>query len=267
MTSSIRWSTIWPVPGGSGRRNYEAIAAAAVTFAERVMSEPHFSVRKLPERWQDALAGWVKGTAVADILAGRPARDARRLEAFLQDGVVFRLVWAAEAVRSQATKTGHSRADELGDGPAFALTYGVPSIQAALLCQIGFASRVGAVWLSRQLTATFTDTAGVRPWLRTNDAFLSDPEFWASADHYLLWTNAAARSTGDVPRLWTRKEYSVKPTWSVSPTLGRVRVIAGASRTATVCSLDLEPVGEVRLPFNPYSSALDAAAATMGHQD
>jgi hypothetical protein len=246
-------------------RNYEATAAAAVTFAERVMREPHFSVRKLPERWQEALASWVTGTAVADILAGRPARDARRLEAFLQDGVVFRLVWAAEAVRSQATKTAHTRADELGDGPAFALTYGVPSIQAALLCQIGFASRVGALWLSRQLGATFTDTAGVRPWLRTNDAFISDPEFWASADHYLLWTNVAARSTGDAPRLWTRKEYSIRPTWNVSPApLGRVRVIAGTSRTATVCSLDLEPVGEVRLPFDPYGAALDAEAATDG---
>jgi hypothetical protein len=247
------------------RRDNDALAAAAVTFAERVMSEPYFSVRRLPEGWQAALANWVTGIAVAEILAGRPARDARRLEAFLQDGVVFRLVWAAEAVRSQATKTGHSRADELGDGPAFSLTYGVPSIQAALFCQIGFSSRVGAVWLSEQLGTTFTDTAGVRPWLRTNDAFLSDPEFWPSADHYLLWTHAAAPSTGDAPRLWTRKEYSVKPNWSVSPTpRGRVRVIAGASRTATVCSLDLQPVGEVRLPFDPYGSALDAEAAADG---
>lgn len=247
------------------RCDHDALAAAAVTFAERVMSEPQFSVRKLPEGWPAALASWVKGTAVAEILAGRSARDARRLEAFLQDGVVFRLVWASEAVRSQATKTLHTRASELGDGPAFALTYGVPSIQAALLCQIGFASRVGAVWLSQQLGTTFTDTAGLRPWLRANEAFLSDPEFWTSADHYLLWTHATAPSTGDAPRLWTRKEYAVKPKWSVSPApRGRVRVIAGASRTATVCSLDLEPVGDVRLPFDPYHSALDAEAAADG---
>jgi hypothetical protein len=245
-------------------RNEDAIAAGAVTFAERVMSEPQFAVRKLPEQWQDALASWVKGTAVADILAGRPASDARRLEAFLQDGVVFRLVWAAEAVRSQATKTGHARADELGDGPAFALTYGVPSIQAALFCQIGFASRVGAVWLSRQLTSTFTDTDGLRAWLRTHDAFLSDPEFWGSPEHYLLWTHAAAPSTGDTPRLWTRKNYAVKPKWTGSPTPGRMRVIAGASRTATICSLDLVPLAETRLPFDPYSSALDAIADSDG---
>ncbi|MDP1572028.1 MAG: DEAD/DEAH box helicase [Vicinamibacterales bacterium] len=241
------------------RRDDDALAAAAVAFAERVMSEPQFSVRRLPEHWQAALASWVKGTAVAEILAGRPARDARRIEAFLQDGVVFRLVWAAEAVRSQATKTAHTRADELGDGPAFALTYGVSSIQAALLCQLGFASRVGAMWLSRQLSATVAGTESLRLWLRANEAFLSDPEFWESADHHLLWTHMAAHSRGDAPRLWTRRHYRVKSKWSLSPPLGeRVRVITSASRTATICSLDLVPLGEVRLPFDPYSSVLDA---------
>jgi hypothetical protein len=141
----------------------------------------------------------------------------------------------------------------------------VPSIQAALLCQIGFASRVGALWISRQLAATFTDTEGSRVWIRTNDAFLSDPTFWESEDHYLLWKRAATPSAGDFPRLWTRKAYSVKPKWSVSPPpQGRLRVVAGASRTATVCSLDLVPAGEVRLPFDPYSSALDAEAAPDG---
>ena len=247
------------------RRDADAAAEAAVTFAERVMAEPHFSVRKLPENWQEALVSWVRGTPVAAILAGRLARDARRLEAFLQDGVVFRLVWAAEAVRSQAVKTAHARAEEMGDGPALALTYGVPSIQAALLCQIGFASRVGALWVSRQLAATFNDTESARAWIRTNDAFLTDPTFWETADHHLLWSRVASSSIEDIPRLWTRKAYSVKPKWNGSPPpQGRMRLVAGTSRTAMVCSLDLVPLGEARLPFDPYSSALDAEAAPDG---
>src|SRR5690606_8474134 len=154
---------------------------------ERVISHPQFSVRRLPERWREALASWVEGVAVADILAGRAVRDARRLEALLQDSVVLGPVWDAEALRARPTATGHHPAAELGDGPALALTYGVPSTQAALLCQIGFASRVGAVWISRQLGATFTDPDSLRAWLRTNGAFLSDAEFWESPDHYLLW--------------------------------------------------------------------------------
>jgi len=107
----------------------------------------------------------VKGTAFSEILHGRSLRDAQRAQILIQDGVVFRLVWAAEAVRVQAVSTGHSRAAELGDGPAFALTYGVSSIPAALLCQIGFPSRVGAMWVTRQLSATFKDMKGLRDWL------------------------------------------------------------------------------------------------------
>jgi hypothetical protein len=247
------------------RRDSDAVAAAAVVFAERVISHAQFSVRRLPAHWQEVLTHWVTGTAVASILAGRAARDARRLEAFLQDGVVFRLVWAAEAVRVQAARTGHVRADDLGDGPAFALTYGVPSLQAALLCQIGFASRVGAVWISRQLGATFTDPESLRAWLRTNDAFLSDAEFWESPDHYLLWQHITEASIGEAPRPWTRKDYAVKSKWNGSPPPpGRLRVIAGSGRTATICSMDLVPQGEAPLPFAPFGSALGAEAAGDG---
>jgi hypothetical protein len=246
-------------------RDENKAVTAAVAFAERVVAEPQFSVRKLPLDWQGVLAEWIRGTATADILSGRSSRDARRFEAFLQDGVVFRLVWAAEAVRSQATRTGHARSEELGDGPAFAFTYGVPTIQAALLCQIGFASRVGAVWVSRQLRGTFTDMNGLREWLRTNNAFLSDPEFWPSTDHHLLWTHASAPSSGDYPRPWARKSYAVKPKWNVSEVpVGRLRLIPGGGRSGTLCTMDLTPVGEVTLPFDPQGAALEAVAGANG---
>jgi hypothetical protein len=55
---------------------------------------------------------------------------------------------------------------DLGDGPAFALTYGAPLIPAALLCQMGFSSRVAAVWVVRKLAASFSDMNGLRDWLR-----------------------------------------------------------------------------------------------------
>jgi hypothetical protein len=106
----------------------------AAEFYEKIMQESFFAVRKLPEGWQTVLSEWVKGTAFSEILKDRPLRDAQHAQVFIQEGVVFRLVWAAEAVRVQAVSTAHPRAAELGDGPAYALTYGVPSIPAALLC-------------------------------------------------------------------------------------------------------------------------------------
>lgn len=238
--------------------------ATAILFAEHVMRAPQFSVRKLPQRWQEALAEWVVGTPVAAILSGRSARDARRLEAFLQDGVVFRLVWAAEAVRSQATKTGHARAADLGDGPALVFTCGVPSIQAALLCQVGLASRAAAVWVARQIPSEFTDLTGLRAWLRTNGGLLSDPEFWPSADHFLLWSQISTPADGEFPRPWVRKSYAAKPVWknpSERPE-GRLRLIPGSGRSATICADDLTPIGEVALPFTPQGAVTEVVSSS-----
>lgn len=97
----------------------DAAASAALAFAEKVMAEPFFAVRKLPTEWEIVLSGWIKGTAFSEILDDRAARDAHRTQVFVQEGVVFRLVWAAEAVRVQAVAPGHPRVGELGDGPAF----------------------------------------------------------------------------------------------------------------------------------------------------
>jgi hypothetical protein len=64
--------------------------------------------------------------------------------------------------------------------------------------------------------------------------------------------------------VWTRKSYVVHPKWMQQPAPGRVRVITGTSRVATVCSLDLVPLAEARLPFDPYSSALAAVVDDDG---
>lgn len=249
-----------------GASDPDSVADAAVRLAKLIMPERFFSVRKLPENWEGVLAAWVKGTAFSEILQGRKAADVRRTQAFIQDGVVFRLVWAAEAVRVQAIATEHARAAELGDGPAFVLTYGVPTIPAALVCQWGFSSRVGAVWVTRQLSASFKDNQGLRDWLRKNDALLEDFEFWESEDHYLLWRHVGAPSGVEYPRPWNRKSYKVAVKWfGQMPSTGTLtRIIAGYGRAATVCGADLSPLGTVELPFSPQGVALDGNVASSG---
>jgi hypothetical protein len=245
----------------------DAAADAAVLFAGQVMNEPFFAVPRLPENWQTALADWVKGTAFAEILNGRGAADAHRTQVFVQDGIVFRLVWAAEAVRVQALATNHARAQELGDGPAFALTYGVPSIPAALLCQMGFASRVGAVWVTREIPGYFTDTEGLRDWARQNDARLSDRDFWDSPDHWRLWMKAAAPSSVEYPRPWKRKAHAVAVDWTDAPPPfnSRLRIIPGSDHSATICGPDLKPLGTAQLPFDPTGAALDGTMTAAGN--
>jgi len=245
----------------------DSAATAAVEFADLVMREPFFAVRRLPEKWEDVLKAWVNGTAFSEILDGRNARDAQRTQAFVQEGTVFRLVWAAEAVRVQAIATEHSRVDELGDGPAFALTYGVPSIPAALLCQMGFSSRVGSIWVTKELSANFTDTVGLHNWLREHDASLSEPEFWISEDHFLLWSQASRSTTTEHPRPWRHETHTISANWNVAPPShgnGLVRVIPGNNRTVTICRPDLRPIGTAGVPFDPRGAALEGKIMPKG---
>ena len=173
----------------------------------------------------------------------------------------------AEAARVQAIATNHPRHAELGDGPAFVLTYGVPSIPAALLCQMGFASRTGAVWVTKQLTASFKDTRGLREWLRENDALLNDPEFWDSEDHRLMWSDAAVPSGPEYPRLWSHKVHKVPVKWrGPTPEQGTIaRIIAETGREARVCAPELLPLGTAQLPFDPHGASLDARVVSSGH--
>jgi hypothetical protein len=244
----------------------EAAGTRAVQFAQLIMPEPFFSGRKLPDNWETALQGWVKGTAFSELLKGRKARDVQRTQAFIQDSIVFRLVWAAEATRVQAIATDHLRQIELGDGPAFVLTYGVPTIPAALLCQMGFASRTGALWVTAQLNAAFKDMDSVRGWIRDNDALLNNSEFWETEDHFQMWTHTAMPSDAEYPKPWSRWLESVSVKWTeVTPEADTVaRIVAASDRTATICGADLVPLGSAQLSFDPESASLQGSVDSEG---
>ncbi|MBK6688279.1 MAG: DEAD/DEAH box helicase [Deltaproteobacteria bacterium] len=245
----------------------QAASQAAIEFAEIAMSEDFFSVRRLPENWQGVLRSWVSGVPFSEMIRDRASRDAQRVLDFVQDGVVFKLVWAAESVRVQAVASGHPRAEDLGDGPGFSLTYGVPFVSAALLCQIGFSSRVGAIHATRRLTSSFRTLSDMSEWLARNREILSDPDFWESEDLYTLWMHTRAPAGVEVPTPWVRKEVKAKTTLVLrGQNAGeRVRLIPISATTARVCGTDLRPLGTVMLPFNPFHGALDATLIDDDH--
>lgn len=235
----------------------EAVAAA-VAFADAILVEPTFSSGRLPLDWRRCLEDWVTGVAFREMLAGKKMRERQRIQSFIQDTVVFRFVWAAEAVRVQALSSMHERRLGLGEGPALALTYGVPNAQAALLCQRGYSSRVGALWASRALSASFTDTEGREEWVGLNEARLGSRDFWQEDDHYLLWARSTGSGHEERPSFWDRRQFVVAPSWSEQPlaegTL--VRVVHRQGADAVVCSVDLTPLGTVSLPNGVESVVL-----------
>lgn len=248
--------------------NAAEVKRLAVAFAEAIHEEPYFFVRNPPANWREILERWVGGVAFAEILGNLGVRDAQRVQAFIQDCVVFKLVWAAEAVRVMAGAEDHPRATDLGDGPALAFGYGAYSVSAALLCQIGFASRVGAHWVCRETAADFVTMEGFWDWIAENGEDLSTDEFWDSLDHARLWA-ATASPGGDFPRKWKREVHVVSVDWVRDPPApgSRVRVVARAGRAVDVCSIELAPLGRAQLPFNPSGAYIDAVVEDDSFDD
>jgi len=242
-----------------GTGEADKVKEHALAFAEAIHEEPYFFVNNPPADWRSILGHWVEGVAFSEMLAGLGVRDAQRAQAFIQDCVVFKLVWAAEAVRVMAGAQEHSRSSELGDGPALAFGYGVCSISAALLCQIGFASRVGALWVCRETDAAFSTMDGLWEWISENNDDISREEFWTSLDHARLWA-ATSSPGGDSPRKWRLDTKQCPVEWvSEPPESGtRVRVVPRAGRLVDICSVELVPLGRAQLDFNPSGAHLDA---------
>lgn len=236
-------------------------ATAATSFALMAMGEHFFAIDHPPADWQSVLESWIDGAAFADILEGRSVVERQRTQLFVQDAVIFKLVWAVEAVRAQATVRDHPRVAELGDGPALVLTHGVPSVRAALLCQSGFASRTGAVWATKSLSGAFHDFSGMLSWQLRHQSELSSPAFWQSHDQYILWKASRSADYGGGPEKWQRLSLSVEPRWTArAPAPGeRVRLVPIDDTTAEVCTLGLSPLAVVELPFDCEGCFLDGA--------
>jgi hypothetical protein len=239
---------------------------AAVRFATVVLDHPFFGVRTLPEEWEAALTQWIAAVPAADILEGRKGHDFNRMQIFLQDAIAFKLVWAAEAVRVQAVALAHPRFLELGEGPALAFTYGVNNQPAALLCQMGLASRTAALWAVEKANATFKNTFGAKLWLSNHEQLLAQRDFWQTDDQHLLWNRFVTREEIDSPREWKLLQFALDVQWSGVPLPPRstVRVIPKADSTGLVCTTELQPVGRIATPFNCTAWHIEAVTGDDG---
>jgi hypothetical protein len=238
----------------------------AVRFAKIVLDHPFFGVRKLPKAWEIVFQQWIGGIPVAEILEGRTGHDYNRMQIFLQDAIAFKLVWAAEAVRVQAVAMGHPRSLELGEGPALAFTYGVSNQPAALLCQMGLASRTAALWAVEKANGKFKNVFTAKLWLSNHEQLLTQRDFWQTDDQHLLWNRFVTREEIDSPREWKRLLFALDVQWSGIPLPPRssVRVIPKADGTIPVCNNDLRPMGRVAMPFDCTASHTDAVIGDDG---
>jgi hypothetical protein len=206
---------------------------------------------KVPNEWDDStwkaiLAVWISGGSLSQVL------DSAGI-AFVQEALVYRLVWAIEAVRLVLSSLENRESDVENDDErcyvAICMTYGVPQLAAARLLESGLESRLLAVRLTRELSLDFTTRDGLLSWLELVRE--SEPIAFSDAER-VAWTRFVRRNDFSY-QAWNREEWSVMyhATEGTEVRIGEgVRLIRGIDGRTEIYTADFELIGtsDVELP-------------------
>jgi hypothetical protein len=202
---------------------------------------PDYMVKDLPA----LLAHWLSGAPVSEYAD----KDA---VGFIQEHVVYRLVWAVEASRLHLQ---HLRADsDKAPGNVLSLcrTYGVPSVKGALLMQGGIRSRSVATAAAEMIEEEITDFIELRSWVRRLYKGLVRGPVWETEYESTEWNRFVARFDHRDHRQRLLKPVRLRATWhDDKPPKHKAPVLVsrmpGQSR-ALISSISSLPLGTTTLP-------------------
>ena len=171
---------------------------------------------------------------------------------FIQENVVYKLVWGVEAVRLHLEHV-QSTADEPPGGLlALCLTYGVSSRKAAILMQAGLRSRALASMAAAAIGEDIPDYKRLQAWVEKLRQELVDGPTWASTQDEHEWARFLARFEHRNFGTKKRKSVPLQVNWTSSKhpqhkTPVRVSRVF-ESNTAIVSSVSSMPIGRTTLP-------------------
>ena len=159
--------------------------------------------------------------------------------------MVYRLVWAMEAVRVRAVATGDVHENLFNGRAATAVETGSPFYSASLLIHCGLASRVAAIKAVQELNGDFRDMIGMRQWIRSAPVVSrsNDPD-WPSADTAGVWLEFVQSLEHEASAHWEAVPFRIGLEWLTSPLAPGTPVrISNGTRVHTIT---WEPVGDLR---------------------
>lgn len=235
-----------------------------LALAERLFSVMPFGKTERPSEWKEVLRGWIADVPVSQLiqLYGDDVTD------FIQDGLVYRLVWAIEAVRVHGIAQEKIESDGIGIA-GLALTYGASTITSCFLLDAGFPSRVMATKLLLSFPANFENRREFRKWMEEVIGNLKPGTFWIDEGSRRLWMEFLSRWGARRGNRWRKVSHKLEVEWASEPPSDEVdlRIVHDAARNATfVFSADLTLLGKLSEAF-PEISKCHARAAVSGDQN
>jgi superfamily II DNA/RNA helicase len=197
----------------------DAAIAAITGIAERVFPFHPFSPDPLPVNWRDILRFWLLGEPLAALVANGDG-DCLRL---IEDGLVYRLPWAMEALRVRATANGDVvgglalQDHELGLALS-AVETGTLNRSVSILMQAGFNSRLAAIKVVNDTGAIFATGQELKNWLRSPEVaeFAAQPD-WPTLETRSLWLDFVQEFAPRADRAWSERTYLTNVIWTTAP--------------------------------------------------
>ncbi|MDT4966938.1 MAG: hypothetical protein QOJ64_1675 [Acidobacteriota bacterium] len=244
----------------------EAAIAASIQFANVVFAIPPFRPDDMVANWEEIVRAWVSGESMSDLAGGK---DAQVLE-FIEGALVYRLVWAMEAVRVREFTVNPEDEHPHAGRAAVALETGTSNYSAALLIQAGLASRVAAIKAISDCEGTFHDFRGLRTWLKAEPVVVrhSDAE-WPTPETANLWRTFVESFETTNTKKWNIQTLEFVVEWETEPPRPgtHVRVVHDKGRRETVIySIELDRIGNVVPAFLDEPAGVLIAAVSSSAQ-
>jgi hypothetical protein len=185
---------------------------------------------------------------------------------FVENGLVYKLPWAMEAVRVRA----QANQDDMGFGMTiddFELGLAVAAVEtgtlnrsAALLIQAGFTLRRAAIKAVEQTLASFSSAQELHEWLSSDEVVaLSERDDWPTPTSAAVWKSFRASYSPSKMRTWTKRigKWSVR--WrdkAAAPAAGAVVRFRYEDGTTFVLTPDYEIVGQLVPPLPAWTGLL-----------
>ncbi len=195
--------------------------------------------------WETILKTWISGLSLTVVT------DSSGI-AFVQEALVYRLVWGIEATRIILSTTDDAEPpEESQTHVAICMTYGVPSIAAARMLEAGMESRLLAARLASELGLSFSSHEGLLEWL---DGFREQEPIVFSDVERVIWQKFLARNKANY-KTWHRQKkiVSYEVIEDCKTVAGEsVRLVPGGDGSGIVFTSDFEKLGRVQsgLPSN-----------------
>lgn len=241
------------VIGGDDERAIEAL----VGFARIIFQIDPFSPKKLLTSWEEILAGWLKGLDIATL----EFEESTEIIDFIEEGFVYRLSWALEAVRVRSRAHTDEQMgtwvlnDEEAGLAATAVQTGTLNRTASLLVQLGFSSRLGAIAAAAKIGGSIGNRHQLHRRLQSSELRdLTEELSWPTVHSHDLWVEFVEQLEIGPENQWAEATSVVPVTWegTYQPRPNVPYRARTSNNGKTILELtDGRRVGTILVPMNP----------------